>query len=117
MHSSRSYLRTSQERDSVICPGAQTRRCTRVRPLTGPLQASAETIETLGRRLVDAVIVTVQHNMHRDVVLAFAAQGYRILCEKPLATTARDCFDMEVFVCFRLLLMRRTKAVSALMSM
>ncbi|KIO07226.1 hypothetical protein M404DRAFT_942663 [Pisolithus tinctorius Marx 270] len=63
--------------------------------------ASAKTIETPGRRLVDAVIVTVQHNMHRDVVLAFAAQGYRILCEKPLATTARDCFDMEVFVCFR----------------
>ncbi|KAI6012752.1 hypothetical protein F5J12DRAFT_781619 [Pisolithus orientalis] len=59
--------------------------------------ASAKTIETPGRRLVDAVIVTAQHNMHRDVVLAFAAQGYRILREKPLATTARDCFDMEVF--------------------
>ncbi|KAI6035255.1 NAD(P)-binding protein [Pisolithus orientalis] len=62
------------------------------------LQASAETIETLGRRLADGVIVAVQDNMHRDVVMAFAAQGYHILCEKPMAITARDCFDMEAAV-------------------
>ncbi|KAI6034259.1 hypothetical protein BKA83DRAFT_299006 [Pisolithus microcarpus] len=59
------------------------------------LQASAETIETLGRRLADAVIVAVQDDMHREVVLAFAAQGYHVLCEKPMATTLRDCLDME----------------------
>lgn len=62
------------------------------------LQASAETIETLGRRLADAVIVAVQDDMHREVVLAFAAQGYHVLCEKPMATTLGDCLDMEAAV-------------------
>ncbi|KAL4075978.1 hypothetical protein V8B97DRAFT_1862915 [Scleroderma yunnanense] len=62
------------------------------------LKASAETIETLGRRLADGVIVAVHDRMHRDVVLAFAAQGYHILCEKPMATSLRDCFEMEATV-------------------
>jgi ketol-acid reductoisomerase len=48
--------------------------------------ASEETINTIGRRLADAVVVAVQDQMHKDVVLAFAAQGYHILCEKPMAT-------------------------------
>ncbi|OAX43839.1 NAD(P)-binding protein [Rhizopogon vinicolor AM-OR11-026] len=59
------------------------------------LKASAETIQTIGKRLADAVIVAVQDHMHYDVVLAFAAQGYHILCEKPMATSPRDCLGME----------------------
>jgi hypothetical protein len=37
--------------------------------------ASAETLQTVGTRLADAVIVAVQDHMHKDVVLAFAAQA------------------------------------------
>lgn len=59
------------------------------------LKASTETIQTIGKRLADAVIVAMQDHMHCEVVLAFAAQGYHILCEKPMATSLRDCFDME----------------------
>jgi len=59
------------------------------------LEASTETIQTVGKRLADAVIVAVQDHMHREVVLAFAAQGYHILCEKPMATSLKDCFDIE----------------------
>ncbi|KAG1751376.1 uncharacterized protein EDB91DRAFT_603265 [Suillus paluster] len=59
------------------------------------LKASAETIKITGKRLADAVIVTVQDHMHCEVVLAFAAQGYHILCEKPMATSLQDCLDME----------------------
>ena len=33
--------------------------------------------------------------MHMAVVLAFAEQGYHILCEKPMATTLDDCIKME----------------------
>ncbi|OJA16376.1 hypothetical protein AZE42_09867 [Rhizopogon vesiculosus] len=62
------------------------------------LNASAETIQTIGKRLADAVIVAVQDHMHYEVVLAFAAQGYHILCEKPMATSPRDCLDMEKVV-------------------
>ncbi|KAG0699330.1 hypothetical protein DFH29DRAFT_855004 [Suillus ampliporus] len=59
------------------------------------LKASAETIQTVGKRLADAVIITVQDHMHCEVVLAFAAQGYHILCEKPMATSLQDCLEME----------------------
>ncbi|KAI5120934.1 hypothetical protein M0805_002914 [Coniferiporia weirii] len=53
--------------------------------------ASAETLKTVGKRLADAVIVAVQDQMHCEVALAFAAQGYHMLCEKPMATSVEDC--------------------------
>ncbi|KAG2158803.1 uncharacterized protein EDB93DRAFT_1237632 [Suillus bovinus] len=59
------------------------------------LKASADTIQTIGKRLADAVIVAVQDYMHCEVVSAFAAQGYHILCEKPMATNLQDCLEME----------------------
>lgn len=62
------------------------------------LAASAETIKLLGKRLADAVIVAVQDRMHLEVVLAFAAQGYHILCEKPMSTNPEDCLKMEAAV-------------------
>jgi predicted dehydrogenase len=36
--------------------------------------------------------------MHLEVVLAFAEQGYHILCEKPIATSADDCIRMEAAI-------------------
>ena len=59
------------------------------------LEASAETIKTVGKRLCDAVIVAVQDQMHLEVVLAFAEQGYHILCEKPMATSVEHCLRIE----------------------
>ena len=58
-------------------------------------KASAETIQTARKRLADAVLVTVQDNMHAELVVAFAAQGYDILCEKPLATSVEHCLQIE----------------------
>ncbi|KAF7301400.1 GFO-IDH-MocA domain-containing protein [Mycena indigotica] len=57
--------------------------------------ASEETQKTIGSRLADAVVVAVQDQMHKEVVLAFAAQGYHILCEKPMATDLEDLIEME----------------------
>ncbi|KAG5643777.1 hypothetical protein DXG03_009656 [Asterophora parasitica] len=62
------------------------------------LAASAETIATVGRRLADAVLIAVQDQMHLPVTLAFAKQGYHILCEKPMATSVDDCIRMEAAV-------------------
>lgn len=61
-------------------------------------KASAEAIRTAGRRLAHAVIVAVQDHMHADVVKAFAAQGYDILCEKPMATSIEHCLQIEAAV-------------------
>ena len=60
--------------------------------------ASAETIKTVGKRLADAVLVCVLDHMHLEVVLAFAEQGYHILCEKPMSTKLEDCLRMEAAV-------------------
>ncbi|KAI0796546.1 streptomycin biosynthesis protein StrI [Abortiporus biennis] len=61
-------------------------------------KASAETIKTVGKRLADAVIIAVQDHMHLEVTIAFAEQGYHILCEKPMATSLEDCIKMEAAV-------------------
>jgi len=57
--------------------------------------ASAETINTIGKRLADAVIIAVQDHLHVEVAVAFAEQGYHILCEKPMATSLQDCIKIE----------------------
>lgn len=36
--------------------------------------------------------------MHVEVALAFAKQGYHILCEKPMATSLEDCIRMEMAI-------------------
>ncbi len=33
--------------------------------------------------------------MHAELVRAFAAQGYDILCEKPMATSIGHCLQIE----------------------
>ena len=52
--------------------------------------SSGDTLSGSGR-LADAVLVTVQDQMHFPVVTALAPQGYQILCEKPLATSPDEC--------------------------
>jgi predicted dehydrogenase len=56
-------------------------------------KASAESIQKIGKRLADAVIIA--DSMHAELVVAFAAQGYDILCEKPMATSIEHCLQIE----------------------
>jgi len=44
-----------------------------------------------GERLADAVVIATQDHDHLPAIEAFAAAGYDILCEKPLAGTLADC--------------------------
>ena len=61
-------------------------------------KASAKAIQTSGRRLADAVVIAAQDSMHAELVVAFATQGYDILCEKPMATSIRHCLQIEAAV-------------------
>lgn len=61
-------------------------------------KASAKSIQTTGRRLADAVIIAVHDRMHAELVQAFAAQGYDVLCEKPMATSIEHCLQIEAAV-------------------
>ncbi|KAI0265171.1 hypothetical protein BC834DRAFT_1027237 [Gloeopeniophorella convolvens] len=60
--------------------------------------ASADALQATGRRLADAVVIAVQDHMHAQLVEAFAAQGYDILCEKPMATSIEHCLRIEAAV-------------------
>lgn len=56
--------------------------------------AASEVAILGGEKLVDAVLVTVQDQMHASVVTALAKQGYPMLCEKPMATSPEECIEM-----------------------
>jgi myo-inositol 2-dehydrogenase/D-chiro-inositol 1-dehydrogenase/scyllo-inositol 2-dehydrogenase (NAD+) len=43
---------------------------------------------------VDAIVVVTPTALHREIVVAAAAAGRHVLCEKPMAMTAAECADM-----------------------
>lgn len=50
--------------------------------------------ECLHSGLIDAVFIALPNDMHRDYTVRAARAGVHILCEKPLAVTARDSQQM-----------------------
>ncbi len=43
---------------------------------------------------VDAVVIVTPTNFHREIVVAAAAAGKHVLCEKPMALTVEECSEM-----------------------
>jgi len=50
--------------------------------------------EALEKAAFDAVVITTPTFTHRDLVMAAAAAGKHIFCEKPMALSVRDCDEM-----------------------
>ncbi|WP_020618059.1 Gfo/Idh/MocA family oxidoreductase [Paenibacillus daejeonensis] len=50
--------------------------------------------EALADETVDAVVVVTPTVYHREIVLAAAAAGKHVLCEKPMAMNESECDDM-----------------------
>ncbi|KAJ3299176.1 hypothetical protein HK104_009780 [Borealophlyctis nickersoniae] len=42
-------------------------------------------------KLADAAVICLQDQMHAECIVALAAVGYHIMCEKPMAITPVDC--------------------------
>ena len=85
----RNYRRAASKDTPALRANSQHRRCPSFQR-QDLLKASAGTIEALGRRLADGVIIAIQDHMHRDVVLAFTAKGYHTM-----TTSLRDCLEIE----------------------
>lgn len=47
------------------------------------------------RNDIDGVFVCVRDELHKEVVTALAPLGLHIMCEKPLATSLKDCLDIQ----------------------
>jgi myo-inositol 2-dehydrogenase/D-chiro-inositol 1-dehydrogenase/scyllo-inositol 2-dehydrogenase (NAD+) len=50
--------------------------------------------EALADRAVDAIVVVTPTALHREIVVAAAAAGKHVLCEKPMAMTEDECAAM-----------------------
>ena len=50
--------------------------------------------DALACRDVDAVVIVVPDQMHREIAVAALAAGKHVLCEKPMALTIEDCRAM-----------------------
>ena len=68
-------------------------RTTMVKEHAIPAEAVFTTWEDLAAqpKLADMVIIATQDAMHADPAVAFAARGYAILLEKPMAPTQAEC--------------------------
>lgn len=43
---------------------------------------------------VDAIVITSPNHIHKEITLAAANQGKHVFCEKAMATSVPDCWDM-----------------------
>src|SRR5438105_3373808 len=48
----------------------------------------------LASSAVDAVYIALPNHLHREFTVRAAQAGVHVLCEKPMATTERDCREM-----------------------
>ena len=60
----------------------------------GFVKAYGSYADLLADEAVDAVYVATPHPQHREPVLAAAAAGKHILCEKPMGVTPQECTEM-----------------------
>ena len=56
--------------------------------------AYADYREALQNPEIDAVVVVTPTQFHRDIVIAAAKAKKHVFCEKPMASTARECDEM-----------------------
>src|SRR5690606_28746301 len=56
--------------------------------------SSDEYEDCLHSGLIDAVYIALPNDLHREYTIRAARAGVHILCEKPLAVTAKDCAQM-----------------------
>ena len=58
---------------------------------TAALYSYEQYDECLASEAVDAVYIALPNSMHREYAVRAAQAGVHVLCEKPLAVTAREC--------------------------
>jgi predicted dehydrogenase len=73
---------------AVVDPDPEARRYVEATPGYGVLEEALEAVEC------DAVLVASPPRTHHVVVKAALEAGKHVLCEKPLATTLQDAFDL-----------------------
>ncbi|KAJ5471454.1 hypothetical protein N7530_008811 [Penicillium desertorum] len=60
--------------------------------------AAAPIDETGTSKVIDAAVICTPDHTHREIVLTLAPLGIHLMCEKPLATSLQDLFDIYSFL-------------------
>jgi myo-inositol 2-dehydrogenase/D-chiro-inositol 1-dehydrogenase len=77
----------------AICD-ADPARAETVAAVTGAEIATKDPMTIINDPAVDAVLIASPDHTHRDLTLACIAARKPVLCEKPLAPTAKECLDV-----------------------
>jgi predicted dehydrogenase len=86
----RGYLKAAEHaRVTAIADVAPARALRCAEPVGSP-EVFADYRELIASPLVDAVDVCLPHHLHKDAIVAAAAAGKHILCEKPLCLTLEE---------------------------
>ena len=78
----------------ALC-GRDQQRAQSVAEKYGISRVESDWRKLLDRGALDALIVVVPDDLHRDIVLAACERKLAVLCEKPLANTAPDAWTMQ----------------------
>ncbi len=86
----RGYLQAAKFARVSAVADVDAERAQRLAERVGNAQVFPDYRDMIASSLVDAVDICLPHHLHRDAIVAAAAAGKHILCEKPLCLTVEE---------------------------
>ena len=89
-HHLRGYVMAAKHAHVTAVADVDVQRAQRLVDAAGGAQVFADYREMISSPRVDAVDICLPHHLHKDAIVAAAAAGKHILCEKPLCLTMEE---------------------------
>jgi predicted dehydrogenase len=89
-HHLRGYLQPPHHGQVVAIADVDTERARQVADAVGGAEVFADYRELIASSAVEAVDICLPHHLHKDAIVAAAAAGKDVLCEKPLCVTLEE---------------------------
>src|SRR5207245_1413179 len=90
----RGYLQAAEHARVAAIADVDSARARRFTERAGRPEVYADYRQMIASPLVDAVDICLPHHLHKDAIVAAAAAGKHILCEKPLCLTIEEAEEV-----------------------